>query len=264
MRKTGIALAAFALAVTLGACGNDTGTQKPSPGSAKLVAMARSIGDETSKAGTAHMKITAEAAGENMTGEGDVQFGSGSTAIAVAMTTSQGALSMVYVDRVLYVKLPQEAVPGKPWLKVDPRGGSPFAKLFGPLSDQLSKNADPRTALREFEKSGEITATRDEMLDGRKVTHYTITVDVQKMADSQPNETARRVMQAAIDGGMKNFPVDVWVDEAGLPARFALETPTPDGKGGMTSVTMHVDYSDWGKSVAVVAPPADQTASPPA
>jgi hypothetical protein len=264
MRKTGIALSAFALAVTLGACGNDSGTQEPSAGSAKLVAMARTIGDQTSQAGSAHMKITAQAAGQDMSGEGNVRFSDADTAIAVDMTTSQGAMSMMYVDHALYVKLPKEAVAGKPWLKVDPKGDSAFSKLFGPLSEQLSKNADPRTALQEFEKAGEITATKDETLDGRKVTHHTITVDVQKMADNQSNETAKKAMQAAIAGGMTNFPVDVWVDEAGLPARFALRTPTPDGKGGMTSVTMRVDYSDWGKEVAIAAPPADQTAAPPA
>jgi hypothetical protein len=262
MRKTGIALTAFAVAATLSACGADT--PQPSPGSAELVAMARSIGDETAKVGSAHMRITAQAAGEDMTGEGDVRFGNGDNAIAVAMTTSQGALSMVYVDRVLYVKLPKEAVPGKPWLKVDPYGDNAFAKLFGPLAGQLSKNADPRTALAEFENSGELTATKHETLDGRKVTHYTITVDVRKMADNKSNETMKQAMRAAIDGGMKDFPVDVWVDETGLPTRFALQTPTPDGKGGMTSVTMAVDYSDWGKPAAIAAPPADQTAEPPA
>jgi hypothetical protein len=260
MRKTGTALTALALAVALGACGS--GPQEPSPGAVKLVAVARSVGEETATAGTAHMRITASAAGQDTTGEGDLRFGDEDTAIAVDMTTAQGAVSMVYVDRVLYVKLPSEAVAGKPWLKVDQRSGDALSKVFAPLREQLSENADPRTALRNFEKSGEVTATKAETLDGRKVTHHTITVDVQKMVDNRTDDQTKRLMQAALGSGMRSFPVDVWVDEAGLPVRFVLVPPTPDGRGGMTSVRLRADYSDWGKQVAIAAPPAEQITKP--
>jgi hypothetical protein len=261
MRKVGIALSVFALAVTLGACGDDTsgGTSAPSP---ELVALAKSIDDQTSAASSAHMKITAEAADQHINGEGNLKFGD-STAISMDMSTGSGMISIVHVDRVLYMKLPQELKPGKPWLKVAPDDKSALARSLGGLNEQLSKNADPRTALKGFENAGEITSTKDETLEGRKVKHYTITVDVRRMADNQPNETAKKAMRRAIDAGMKNFPVDMWVDEAGLPMRFALQAPTPDGSGGMVAVNMQVDYTAWGAPVTIAAPPADQTIAPP-
>lgn len=268
MRKAGIALSAFALAITLSACGdNDGGTSSgtaTTAGAAQLVALAKSIGDETSKASSAHMTITADAAGQDITGAGDLKFGSADAAIAMDMTTPQGSVSMVFVDGLLYMKLPQELVPGKPWLKIDPNSDSVLAKALGSLNESLSRNADPRAALREFESSGEVTGAKEEELDGKKTTHYTITVDVRKMADNQADPTQKKAMQDAIAGGMKDFPVDVWVDEAGLPVRFAMDVPAPDGKGGLTSVKMQVDYTDWGKPVDIVPPPADQTTEPPA
>ncbi len=269
MRKVGVALSAFALAVTLGACGgnSDNGSDNrggAQAGSAELVALAKSIGDETSAASSAHMKITAEAADQHINGEGDLRFGDGTAALSMDMSTGQGSVSMVFLDKVLYMKLPQELVAGKPWLRIDPDSRSELAKSLGGLNEQLSKNADPRSALKEFEDSGEITAKKDETVDGKKVKHYTITVNVQLMADNQSDPAARKAMQQAIDAGMKDFPVDVWVDGSGLPMRFALSTPTPDGTGGMTAVKMQVDYSDWGKPVDITAPPADQTAEPPA
>jgi hypothetical protein len=273
MRKAGIALSAFALAMTLGACGDNGGGDTSSgsgsnggasAGAVNLVDLAKSIGDETSAANSAHMTITASAAGQDLSGEGDLKFGDTAAAISMDMTTAQGSISMVFVDGVLYMKLPQELVPGKPWLKIDPNSESVLAKALGGLNESLSKNADPRAALTEFENAGEITDTKEEELDGKKTTHYTITVDVQKMADNQTDPTQKKAMQDAIGSGMKDFPVDVWLDEKGLPVRFALQTPTPDGKGGMTSVKMQVDYTDWGKPVDIVPPPADQTTEPPA
>jgi hypothetical protein len=262
MRKVGIALSAFALAVTLGACG-DSGDGTSDGRSPELVALVTSIGDRTSAANSAHMKIAAEAAGQHINGEGDLEFGD-STAIAMDMSTGSGMISIVHVDRVLYMRLPQERTPGKPWLKIAPDDKSPLARSLGGLNEQLTKNADPRMALTEFETSGDITSTKNETLDGRKARHYTITVDVRRMADNKSDGAAKKAMYKAIDAGMKNFPVEVWVDEAGLPMRFALQAPTPDGTGGMAAVTMQVDYTAWGAPVTIAAPPADQTAAPSA
>jgi len=266
MRKAGIALSTFALAVTLSACGGNGGgtSSDTSAGAAQLVALAKSIGDETSKANSAHMTITADAAGQKINGAGDMKFGTADAAIAMDMTTAQGSVSMVFVEGLLYMKLPRELVPGKPWVRIDPNSGSMLAKALGSLNESLSRNADPRAALKEFENSGEVTTSKNEELDGKKTTHYTITVDVRKMADNQTDPAQKKAMQNAIAGGMTDFPVDVWVDEAGLPARFAMNAPAPDGKGGLTSVRMRVDYTDWGKPLDIAPPPADQTTEPPA
>lgn len=272
MRKAGMVLCGVAVAAALTACGgnanNDSGNADTQQGAGtqpemSLVDLAKSIGDETADASSAHMKITAQAAGQDITGEGDLKFGSADAAMTMDIGTPEGDISMVFVDGVLYMKLPQEPEPGKPWVKIDPNSDNAAAKSLGALNEQLSKNADPRAVLKEFEKSGEITATEKETLDGKETTHYTITVDVQKMADNQTDPAQKKAMQDIIAAGMKDFPVEVWVDEEDLPVRFALQTPTPDGQGGMTTVKVQVDYSDWGKPVTVEAPPADQTAELP-
>jgi hypothetical protein len=271
MRKAGTALAAFALAATLGACGgnagNGTATNTDTPGSdnkpMSIVDLAQSIGDQTADASSAHMKMTAQAAGQDITGEGDLKFGSDDAAMTMDLGTSEGSIKMVFLDGVLYMKLPQELEPGKPWLKIDPKSNNAVGKALGGINEQLSKNADPRAALKEFEKSGEITATEQETLDGKETTHYTITVDVQKMADNQTDPTAKQALQSAIAEGMKDFPVNVWVDDKDLPVRFTMETPLPDAQGKTTSAKVQVDYSDWGEPVTIEAPPADQTAELP-
>ena len=273
MRKAGIVLSAFALAVTLGACGgNDNGGGSTNTGTkdtgtnaaaANLVDLAKSLGDKTAEASTAHMKLTADAAGVTMNGEGDLKFGSSDAAISMNLNTSEGSMAMVLLDGVLYMKLPQELEPGKPWNKIDSSSNSEIAKALGSMNEQLSKSVDPRATLQEFEKAGEITDSKEEEIDGKKVTHYTINVDVQKMVDSQTDASTKEEMQKAIDAGMKNLPVEVWIDEEGLPARFAMEMAAPDGTGGTAKVKMQADYTDWGKPVEIAAPPAGEIAEFP-
>jgi hypothetical protein len=276
MRKAGAVLSAFALAITLGACGGndngggtsgtgtkDTGGNAPAA-AANLVDLAKSLGDKTAEASTAHMKLTADAAGVSMTGEGDLKFGASDAAISMDLNTSEGSISMVLLDGVLYMKLPQELTPGKPWIKIDSTTNSAMAKALGSMNEQLSKSVDPRATLQEFQKAGEITDSKEEEIDGKKVTHYTINVDLQKMVDQQTDPDAKAEMQKAIDAGMKNMPVEVWIDEEGLPARFATEMAAPNGTGGTAKVKMRADYTNWGEPVDIVPPPADQIGELPA
>jgi hypothetical protein len=276
MRKTGIALSAFALALTLGACGDNggsngsanTGADNNNGGSvvaANLADLAKSIGDETADTNTAHMTITADAAGQQLTGEGDLKMGAEDAAMSMDMTTPEGTISMVLLDKVFYIKLPQELSPGKAWLKIDANDDNPIAKALGGMTEQMSKNADPRAALEEFEKSGEITSSKEEDLDGQKTTHYTITVDVEKLAANQTDATAKKALEDSIKAGMKDFDVDLWVNEDDLPVRFKMDMPTPDptGSGTTTTVKMQMDYTEWGEPVEITAPPAEQIAEFP-
>lgn len=275
MRKAGIALSAFALALTLGACG-DNGSSNNSGNSgagdngggsvaaANLADLAKSIGDQTAETNTAHMKIDVDAAGQKLTGEGDLKMSADAAAMSMEMSTPEGTMTMVLLDNIFYMKLPQELEPGKPWLKIDPNDDNPIAKALGGTTDQLSKNADPRATLEQFEKAGEITATEEDEIDGKKTTHYTITVDVKKLAANQEDPTMKAAMDSAIESGLKDFPVEVWIDEDDLPVRFTMDMPTPNPATGKTeSVAMQIDYTDWGKPVDITAPPAGQIAEFP-
>jgi hypothetical protein len=278
MRKAGIALSAFALALTLGACGdnggsggsssNNSGGDSGGGGSvaaASLADLAKSIGEQTSETNTAHMKISADAAGQQLTGEGDIRMSEQDSAMSMDMTTPEGTMSMVLLDNVFYIKVPTELEPGKSWLKIDANDKSnPMAQALGGMTEQMSKNADPRATLEQFEKAGEITDTKEEELDGKQTTHYTITVDVEKLAANQEDPTMKSAMDQAIQGGLKDFPVDVWIDEEDLPVRFTMDMPTPNPATGQTeSVKMQIDYTDWGKPVDIQAPPASEIAEFP-
>lgn len=272
MRKIAAVLAALALAGSLSACGDkaaDNGGGNSggdaAEGAMNLVALAKSVGDQTAEVSTAHMVFTGGAGGMEVKGEGDIKVGGADPAIQMDMATGEGTMSMVLLDGILYMKLPQDLQPGKPWIKIDSKDKSnPIAQALGSVTDQMRKNADPRQALEQFKDSGEITSTKEEDLDGKQTTHYSITVDVQKLADSQTDPTLQKAMQEAIKSGLQDFPVDLWVDGDGLPARMTVEMPTADPTSGKAMpVKVQVDYSDWGKAVDIQAPPADQVGQLP-
>ncbi len=66
-------------------------------------------------------------------------------------------------------------------------------------------------------------------------------------------------MQEAISSGMKDFPVELWVNGDDLPVRMSIDMPTADPTSGKSvPVKFQVDYSKWGEPVDIQAPPADQ------
>lgn len=265
MRKIAAVLSALALAGSLAACAEKSGDAQGSGGAEtanNLVALAKQIGDRTAESDSAHMVFTGGAGGMEVKGEGDIMVGGDNPAISMDMDTGgMGQMSIVLLDGVLYMKLPEGLSPGgKPWVKIDSKDKSnPMAQALGSLSDQMRQNADPREALEQFKEAGTIESSVKEDLNGTPTTHYKIAVDVQKLADNQQDPTLKQAMQEAIKSGLKDFPVNLWVDEDNLPLRMAIEMPTADPTSGKTvPVKVQVDYSNWGDPVDIQAPPADQ------
>ena len=231
-----------------------------------MAALAKSIGDQTAETNTAHMVFTADAGGEKINGEGDLKFG----ARRPGDDDGHGHGRRAHVDGAARRRAVHEAAagiaePGKPWIKIDSNDKSnPMAQALGSMTEQMSKNADPRATLEQFEESGEITDTKEEDLDGQKTTHYTITVDVQKLAENQNDATMKKAMQDAIKSGLKDFPVDA-VGQRGRPAgpdRDRHADAGPDDRQDHP-VKMQIDYTKWGEPVDIPAPPADQVADLP-
>jgi len=266
MRRIAALLPALALTVSLVACGgNGGGAQGSGDGSAaanNLVALAKQVGDRTSESNSAHMVFTGGAGAMKVSGEGDLKVGGDSPAISMNMDTGQGSMAIILLDGVLYLKLPTGLSPGggKPWIKIDSNDeNNPLAQALGSMTDQLRSNADPREMLEQFKDAGKINSSEKQELNGEQTTHYKITVDVKKLAANQQDADMRKAMQEAVKSGLKEFPIDLWVNDDDLPVRMSVDMPTADPTSGKSvPVKVQVDYSKWGEPVDIAAPPADQ------
>lgn len=163
---------------------------------------------------------------------------------------------------VVYVRSPVFAsmLPaGKSWLKVDLGA---LAKQHGvDLGSLGSASQSPSDTLGMLEQSGDVRKVGTDTIDGVETTHYHATIDLAKVAASQPGGKAA-LDQALKPSGLKTIPADVWIDGNGLVRReqTTVAVSTPQGK---TSVQTTMTLSDYGTPVDVAPPPDDQVATLP-
>jgi Family of unknown function (DUF6612) len=272
MRKTTLFAAASAIAaLVLAGCGAKQESGSPSTGGGSggqeiktLALLADKIGEVSAEKQGAHVSMSIEGGQESIKGEGDMRFGAKPAMDMTVAVPEMAAITMRFVDDAFYFKLPSELEPGKPWVKIDTNGDDPLSKALGAAVKQLRENGDPAQTLKQLKQAGEITNQKSEQLNGKDTTHYSITVDVQKLVDQQADADMKKLMEAAAQAGIKQFPLEVWVDKDNLPARISMDMPFNDPQTQKTQqVKMQIDYTDWGKPVNVAAPNPAEVAELP-
>jgi hypothetical protein len=217
------------------------------------------VGNSVEQANT--VKVTMKSASATTTGS--IKF-SDPIAEQVTVSAPTGSEQVLLVDNVFYMQIPSlQQVTGKPWIKIDPTDTSdPANQLFASMVNSIKQNADPSQMIKNLEAGGTLTGTDTEQLNGQGTTHYKITVDIDKMIANQTDPTMKQMLGLAEQQGLRNYPVEVWLDSHGLPIQTTINMPAlsaAPGSGGLSTVT----YSDWGSPVTISAPPADQVGTMP-
>jgi hypothetical protein len=179
------------------------------------------------------------------------------TNFAMNMTMTMpgaGEMTMIMLPDGAYLKMPQSPQPGKPWIKISTDGTDELSKAYGAIIKSTQQETDITKSIEKLKDAGTITKSAKEQLDGAAVTHYWITVDLAKAAAAQADPTLKAAIQKAIDSGIKTTSDEIWINKDNLPVKFVAQVPTPDG--APTAVTE--TFADWGKSVNITPPPADQ------
>ena len=264
-RVTMFAAGAVLAGLALAGCGSkEAGTPSPQGGDGNgeqltLQLLAEKLGANSSTKSGAHMKMSMEVAGQTVKAEGDMKLGAAPAMDITYELAGLGSARMLLVDDAFYFELPKSAQQnGKPWVKLDPNGNDALSQSLGGALSETKKNSDPSQMLKQIEGAGDITAKKQEQLDGKQTTHYSVTVDLKKYAEKVTPEM-KSTLQKAIDAGVTTYPMEVWVDQDNLPVRVTVSTPfTNPANNQPDTIKMTMDYSDWGKAVTVTAPPADQ------
>ncbi len=268
-----LAASAAVAALVLSGCGakeqasTDQGggqnSNQGSEGFSSLKLLAEAVSSKSATKQSAHMSMTAAAAGQSIKAQGDMRLGT-SPAMDMTMAIPQlGDAQMVLVDDVFYIKLPTELTPGKPWLKIDTTGNDQLSQVFGAIVKQVKENGDPSQTLKQLEEAGEITGKKSEDLNGKPTTHYSVTVDIKKAAEKLTPEL-KAAMESVLQKGVTTYPMEIWLDKDNLPVRVSVETPIVNPATQQPDLSkVVIDYSDWGKTVNVTAPPADQVGTFP-
>ncbi|ONI85980.1 hypothetical protein ALI144C_12855 [Actinosynnema sp. ALI-1.44] len=279
MRKTGIVAASVVLALTVVGCGSKESGTPVSSGSGNTSATGSAGGEKKDSINSAldlaeainskgdskkSAKITFDmslgaAAGGAIKGDGAFSAEGASPSMQMTMDMGSAKMEMVLIDKTLYMKAPGGmggTSSAKPWMKITPGGSDPLSKQMGPMLDKIDDSFDIDKQLDQIKSAGTIDKQEKTTLDGEEVTHYKITIDTAKMAQSAEDQTTKDSAKQLSSAGVKSFPMEWWINSDNLPVKITSKI-TAQGQ----SVDLVATYKDWGKPVDIKAPPASQVAN---
>jgi len=247
------ALVAVALVMALAGCADlDNGDKVEDSGGTKDTAassttltkdnFAEVIAAAQKRAKTSHVTMAVSGSGQEIKAEGDVVTGDTPAESAMTMTMDLRAAAggqvteMRLVEEVFYMRM-GEMIDNK-FAKIDLNDESdPLARQYGDMMNQIdpSKNMEMiRDAIRSFKEKGDAID-----IDGVLAQPYELVVDTAKFGD------------IAGGGGTAGVPDEIvmtmFIGEDNLPRRVTTE---------FSGQTIRMDYSKWGESVKIEAPPA--------
>lgn len=203
---------------------------------------------------------------------GDMKFDGAQSAEQMTMTLpGMGDMQMIVIGTTTYMKIPTDlaglaggtGASSKPWTKIDLSGNDALSKSLGSTAG-LADQTDPTQLIKKIAQAGTITNVTQDTVDGAPATHYSITVDVQKMLTTMTGSADDTEKQALSQLGLKTMPFDIWVNSDNLPVKittdmaFSGSAMGAGGAGTPTQVDVTVNYTNWGEPVNIQAPPADQ------
>ncbi|MFJ1760673.1 hypothetical protein ACIOD2_10175 [Amycolatopsis sp. NPDC088138] len=285
MRKTTLVAAGAALVLTLTACGGNsaTGTAQPagangqsqSDGGSGLaspftdaIQLASASKQGTEKSKSAKFSMEGSVAGQTMTATGAMAFDGANTTFSMTSTAAGETTEMRMVDKVMYIKLPAEQQKqmgtDKSWAKISADGTDPVSQAMGSALSQSAEQSDPSKVLDQVSKAGRIISSDQTQLNGEQVNHYKVELDVAKAVDQftgQVPAAARDKLTEMLKGKDLKIPAELWLNKDNLPVQVTMDQTAMMqalGMPGGSESKFTMKYSDWGTTVDVAAPPADQ------
>jgi len=266
MRRIALgALGVVAGVAVLTACGSSnvpgqaTG-QAPAVQPKSVTDLAHLVSLQTSTKHTVHIQFDAKSSAGSFTGTGQADLAGAASKMALTMQSPIGELDMVLTGSALYLKAPAALHSAKPWVKVDANGTDEASKAVAALVSQEQQTADPSQALQQIASAGKIDQATPDQVNGQPATRYVITVNTQKLLNSNfISPQMRQLLESAqnVSKLPPSLTYDVWISSDNLPAKMDL-TEDLTVRGNAVHVSVDMTYSDWGAPVSITAPPADQ------
>jgi hypothetical protein len=160
----------------------------------------------------------------------------------------------VVTGDLVYLRSPafsQATTQDKEWIKLNLATlGS--ASGSTDLSGILDASPTPANALAYLEGSSTVDEVGPESVDGVKTTHYTVSANLDRAAEHSSGAERDAVRGVISQSGVKNLPIDVWVDANGYIRKVSYDEHA--GRREPAKVTMKLH--DFGPAVAITPPPA--------
>lgn len=263
-----LAAAAMPAAIALAACSSVTNGSPGAGGGSSAPGSCGNSATQTDAAGlstvlqcsskavkTAHIDLDLNAAGQEIKGSGDEELDGGVLTgmdISESLPENEGSLRLLIAGNKTYAMLPDSINPSdKPWVVIRSDSTNSVIQSLSQSISQTQASASIGATTAFVTAARSVTNKGAENVDGVDTTHYAIDVDPTKLPADNPGKAA------AAQAGLTSIPVDLYVDSQGRPVKVS-ENFTVQGQ----AVSVDIDVSKYDQPVNIVAPPADQVASP--
>jgi hypothetical protein len=175
-------------------------------------------------------------------------------------TTMQGQdIEFLWVDQAYYYEVP--GLPdGAKWMRLS---FDDLEDLTGIDIASLS-NESPTDALARLTAAGDVEEVGDEEVGGFSTTHYSVTVDLERMNESLDGYMSDEALEMTKGMFGDTYPMDVWIDGDGFVrkmrwvADLSHATDPPPGMPSEGRIVFEMTMSDFGEPLGVTAPPEDE------
>lgn len=185
--------------------------------------------------------------------------------LAKALGGSTLRLEELVDGTTVYVKLPPAIASrlpgGRPWMKVD------LAKASGiPGFSSLANNpvsSDPSQFLSYLRAAaGHVSKLGTEVVNGVQTIHDHATISLDRVPDALPSASRKGAKQAVSSieqlTGLKQLPVDAWIDSNNLIRRMRLSFAESLAPSVKLNIGMTMDFIKYGPQPKPAFPSADQ------
>ena len=165
----------------------------------------------------------------------------------------------------VYVKLPPAIASklpgGRPWMKIDLAKASGIAGFSSLANNPVS--SDPSQFLSYLRAtSGHVSKQGSEVVNGVQTTHYHATISLDRVPDTLPSASRKGAKQAVSSieqlTGLKQLPVDAWIDANNLIRRMRLSFAESVAPSVKLNIGMTMDFVKYGPQPKPRFPSADQ------
>ena len=169
-----------------------------------------------------------------------------------------GPVTEIFAGNALYMSTDafgsqlRERLGGKHWLELD------LSKLGAGTSQ--AQQTDPTSTLDALRGvSNDVQNLGHATIRDVDTTHYRATLDPAKALTHVPPAQRPRVQSALSQFGGNTIPIDVWLDDNGVPRRYAINMDVSKS-GATVHVDESFDFYDFGTPVSVKVPAPDDVA----
>lgn len=154
-----------------------------------------------------------------------------------------------YLGPAALLKQLQIDTGGKPWVQLKASSSNPVLSQMAAQMDQAKSQTGPQQYATMVNSATHLKKVGSSKVGDVHATHYRLTVNVAKLAAAGATDTT--AAQAAKKAGLKDIPLDIWLDGKNRPVKV-VEKFSVMGQ----NIKVVVRMEKYNKPVTITAPPA--------